>query len=77
VHEPGRGPSLSAAQRSSRYRGHNGHRATTGNRSLLTDIVEKVGFRLGLCCWGGFLKHSIAGEVDADATETSLAVSGK
>jgi hypothetical protein len=25
----------------------------------------------------GFLKHSIAGDVDADATETSLAVSGK
>jgi hypothetical protein len=45
--------------------------------TLPVDIVEKVGFRLGLCCWGGFLKHSIAGDVNADTTETRLAVSGK
>jgi hypothetical protein len=54
-----------------------GHSVAPQRTPLWADIVEKVGFRLGLCRWGGFLKHSIAGDVDADATETSLAVSGK
>jgi hypothetical protein len=45
--------------------------------SQLVDTVEKVGFRLGIMLLDSFLKHSIAGDVDADATETSLAVSGK
>ena len=45
---------VSATQRFGRSWVRSGHHANTRNRSLLTDSVEKVGFRLGLCCWMAF-----------------------